>query len=78
MFVRKLVEKNDCLYNLGGPKDVLSKSFSEEVLKESVSMRVDDNGLGVTEYGGMIDGSSGELSSEVGFILMVDVGVVFI
>ena len=51
------------------------RSFFEEVIFESVLMGVDDNGLGVTEFGGMVNGSSEGLVSEVGIIVMADVEV---
>ena len=51
----------------------LLKLFFEEVLIESVVMGVDDNGLEVTENGGMVNGSSGELLSEVGCIILAEV-----
>ena len=57
-------------------EEVLKKSFFEEVLNESVSAGVDDNGLEVTEYGRMVNESSGELLEEVG-LLMAEVEVVF-
>ena len=40
-------------------------------------MVVDDNGLGVTEYGEVVNGSSEGLLKKVGFILMADVEVAF-
>ena len=46
-------------------KEVLNKSFFEGVLNESVLMGVDDNVLSVTEYGGIVNGSSGGLLNEV-------------
>ena len=47
------------------------------MLNESVLMGVDDNGLGMTEYGGVVNGSSGGLFNKVGFIIMAVVEVVF-
>ena len=53
----------------------LIRSFFEEVLNESVLMGVDDNGLGITEYGEIVNGSSGGLLSEVGIIVTAYVEV---
>ena len=58
-------------------EEVLHKSFFEEVLNESVLMGVDDNGLGVTDYAGVVNGRSGGLLNRVGFIFMSYVEVVF-
>ena len=53
----------------------LIRSFFEEVLNESVLLGVDDNGLAITEYGGIVNGSSGGLLSEVGIIVTAYVEV---
>ena len=55
----------------------MEKYESEEVLNKSFLIGVDYNGLGLTEYGGVVNGSSGGLLKKVGYILMAEVEVIF-
>ena len=41
------------------------------------SSGVDDNGLRLVEYGGVVNGSPGGLLNKMGLMLMADVEVVF-
>ena len=56
---------------------VLNELFLGEVINKSFLTGVDDNGLGLTEYGGVVNGSSGGLLNTVGFLTMADVEVIF-